>query len=164
MEAAVRIRALARAQSFIGVGEVPPGSNNGAKVRWWLGEAKASAPNPWCAAFLYSMFLAVGSDAVKKIQYPASVLSWVEAADANGWRRSRPFKGMAVAYSWHGHDPHPDDHIGIVERVLALPRLRANGQSWRYWIRTCEGNTGDKVRRRWRWVDPQDVAFIEVPN
>jgi hypothetical protein len=160
----VRLRALERAQRYIGVGEDPPGSNDGLKVRAWLHEAGAPAPNPWCAAFDYSMKTAEGSQSVRKIQYPASVLSWVEAADAHGWRMPRPYRGDDVAYSWHGHDPHPNDHIGIVEKVLALPRPRLNGLSWKYWIRTVEGNTGDAVRRRWRWVDPHDVAFIRIPD
>jgi len=158
----VYIRALEEAKKRLGISEHPLGSNSGPEVNAWLHTAGADSPNPWCAAFLYSMFLVAGSKAVKLIQYPASVLSWVEAAEKNGWKRDRPFKGYGVAYSWHGHDPHPDDHIGIVEKVLALPRLRANGLAWKYWIRTVEGNTGDKVQRRWRWVDPKDVVFIRI--
>lgn len=161
----VRLDALARAQGNIGVAENPPGSNNGAKVRAWLAEAGANAPNPWCAAFDYSMKIAAGSTAVRKIRYPASVLSWVEAADANGWRMDRPYRGDDVAFSWHGHDPHPNDHIGIVEKILALPRSsRPVSFRGKWWIRTVEGNTGDAVRRRWHWVDPRDVAFIRVPE
>lgn len=157
----VRLNALARAQRRIGVGEVPPGSNSGPLVSAWLKIAKASVPNPWCAAFCYSMFIEADSEAVKLVQYPASVLSWVERADAEKWRVPRPFKGDCVAYSWHGHDPHPGDHIGIVEKILALPWPR-NGK--RFWLRTVEGNSNDRVERRWRWVDPQSVAFIRIPD
>lgn len=157
----VRLRALERAQRKVGVREVPMGSNRGPYVSKWLRAARADVPNPWCGAFLYSMFLEAESDAVKLIPYPAAVLSWVTTAAGHGWEVSRPFRGDAVAYSWHGADPDPDDHIGIVEKVLALPWPR-NGH--RYWIRTVEGNTGDAVRRRWRWVNPNSVAFIRIPD
>ncbi len=151
------------ARGSIGVVEEPRGSNDGPQIRAWLREAGVGVPAPWCAAFAYACALAAGSFAVRQVPYPASVLSWVETAQARGWTVKRPLRGDDVAYSWHGRDPHPGDHMGIVERVLALPRPRRGGLSWRYWIRTVEGNTGDAVRRRWRWVDPGSVCFIRLP-
>lgn len=161
----VRLKALQHAQANIGVSEHPPGSNSGPSVDGWLRTAKASSPNPWCAAFAYSMKVAAGSKAAKKIRYPASVLSWVEAADKNGWRVQRPFRGDDVAYSWDGHDPSPDDHIGTVEKVLALPRSsRPVSLRGKWFIRVVEGNSNNRVERRWRWVDPLTVAFIRIPD
>lgn len=161
----IRLKALARAQRYIGTSENPPGSNSGLLINRWLRIARAGTPNPWCAAFDYAMKIEVGSDAVKLIQFPAAVRSWVDAAFKYGWVVLRPFRGDDVAYSWHGPDPHPDDHIGIVERVLSLPKFdRPLSFRGKWWIRTVEGNTGDKVRRRWRWVDPSTVVFIRVPD
>jgi CHAP domain len=157
----VRLKALANAQAQIGVTEVPVGSNRGPKITAWLKKAGVNQPAPWCAAFQYSMFLAAGSSAVTKIKYPAAVYYWDKAAGENAWRVKRPFKGDCVAFSWSGPNPDPSDHIGIVERVLALPWPRNRG---RFWLRTVEGNTGDAVRRRWRWVNPADVAFIRIPR
>ncbi len=158
-----RQRALERAQHYIGVKETRP--NSGPHIDTWLHRAGVHYPAPWCGAFLYCVNQDSGLDAVTKIPYPAAVLSWVETANAHGWIVKRPLKGDEVAYSWHGHTPHPSDHIGKVEKVLALPRARRSGLSWMYWIRTVEGNTLDgRVARRWRWVDPNSVAFIRVPQ
>jgi CHAP domain len=125
----------------------------------WIRNTHLAPPQPWCAAFAFSMFLAVGD--APGVSQPAAVFSWVEWADAHHARVGRPFRGDLVAYSWHGADPHPDDHIGFVERVLALPWPRNRG---RFYLRTVEGNVDSAVRRKWRWVDPRAVAFIRVPD
>ncbi len=153
-----RLLALNNARKWVGTGEHPPGSNHGPQVDRWQRRAAGATGFPWCACFLWCMF----DDAGRKlqIQFPASVLSWVETAVPGTpfHRVSRPLRGDVVAYSWDGHTPRPDDHIGIVEKVLALPRMGRK----RYWIKTVEGNTGDAVRRRWRWVDPRDVVFLRI--
>jgi hypothetical protein len=155
-----RLRALQHARSQLGVSEQPPGSNRGQQVDRWLRNTGVSPPAPWCAAFAYSMFVEAGGLPVP-LQGAASVLSWVNWAERNSYRVYRPFAGDLVAYEWHGETPHPDDHLGLVERVLALPWPRNRG---RYWLRTIEGNVDSAVRRKWRWVDPRSVAFIRVPD
>lgn len=155
----IRESAYRHARSYLGVTEHPPGSNLGPQVEKWQREATGTVGYPWCAAFMFSMFVDAGDRLGMK--YPASVSSWVEWAQAHGMIVQRPLRWDVVAYSWHGDTPVPGDHIGIVERVLALPWKR-NGK--RYRIRTIEGNTGDGVYRRWRWVDPGSVAFIRVPG
>lgn len=154
-----RLRALKRAQHFIGVSEQPPGSNRGLSIDNWNRRAGAPLGTPWCAAFMFSMFDDVGCRL--DVPRPAAVASWADWAYQHGYHVARPFRGDVVAFSWEGPDPHPHDHIGIVERVLALPWPR-NGH--RFYLRTVEGNTGDAVRRRWRWVDPSTVLFIRVPG
>ena len=159
-----RLRALAHAQKYIGVMERPPGSNSGPKIDKWLTDAGVptslpAAEKSWCAAFVYGMFLEAGRKL--PISDPAGVYFWSKWADDTGARVARPFLGDLVAYSWGGPRHDPGDHIGFVEKVLALPWPR-NG--WRFYIRTVEGNTGDGVYRRWRWVDPSTVAFIRVPG
>jgi hypothetical protein len=90
-----------------------------------------------------------------------NVAGWVDWARKRGYLQKRPFLGDLVAYSWDGATNTPNDHIGFVEKVLALPWPR-NGR--RYYIRTVEGNVSDAVKRKWRWVDPATVAFIRVPG
>ena len=160
----VRRRALDRARRYIGVAEEPPGSNSGprtgpfkGKIDEWLTKAAAQPGEPWCAAFAYSMLLLV--DVKLPIQYPASVGSWIDWANEHGATVARPLYGDHVAYSWNGRTNHPNDHIGQVEKVLALPWPR-NGH--RFLIRTVEGNADDRVKRCWRWVDPLTVKFIRV--
>ncbi len=147
---------LAHAASFIGVSEHPPGSNRGVQIDKWEKRAQNIQGQPWCACFGWCMYDDAGIKV--PVQYPASAGSWVDWAKANGRLRTRPFRGMAVSYSWGGSTPRPSDHFGLVEKVLALPKI---GRS-RYWVRTIEGNTGDAVQRRWRWVDPSTVAFMDV--
>ena len=70
----------------------------------------------------------------------------------------RPFAGDLVCYRWD-KDDWPD-HVGIVEKVEALPRP-LKGRPW-YFVRTIEGNTspgifgsqanGGGVYRRRRWA------------
>ena len=154
-----RLQALEHAQAFIGVSEQPPGSNHGKWVDRWQLRTNGVTGYPWCAAFVYCMFLDVGVRV--KAQEPSFVGSWEQWADDTNNEVYRPFRGDLVCYSWNGETPDPQDHIGLVERVLALPWPR-NGR--RYYIRAVEGNTGDAVRRRWRWIDPKTVAFVRVPG
>lgn len=153
---------LNHAATFFGTIETPPGSNRGRLIDAWEYRAAKIQGEPWCACFAWCMLDDLG--VTLPIRYPAAVGSWVDWARANGRLRTRPFRGMAVSYSWHGKTPHPDDHIGFVKKVTALPKLRPTKPylSWRYGITTIEGNTGDGVRERKRWVDPAAVAFMDV--
>src|SRR5512143_3692921 len=116
---AKRHQAMKHAASFTGVIEHPLGSNKGPQVTKWIQRATGlNGGIPWCACFVWCMFDDVGRKV--GVQYPASVLSWVEKAQKMGWAKKRPWRGHVVAFSWSGHDPTPDDHMGFVERVLAL--------------------------------------------
>lgn len=145
--------------SKLGVAETPGRPNRGPQIDAWIRAAGLEPPEPWCAALEFSAFLHAGLRL--PIAHPAAVGSWVDWARAGRHAVTRPFKYDLVTYSWHGATPHPEDHIGTIEKVLALPWPR-NGR--RYLIRTIEGNTGDAVRRRWRWVRPDTVVFIRVPG
>lgn len=154
---AVRLRALKHAANYVGwVYEIPDGSNEGPFITKWQERAANVSGIPWCACFMWCMFDDVGRRV--PVRYPAAVASWVDYADQTGDRVKRPYRGDLVAYSWNGRTNHPSDHIGIVERVLALAIPRRP----RFLIRTVEGNVGNAVRRKWRWVDPGSVAFIRI--
>ena len=123
----VGLKALAKAQSRVGVSESPPGSNSGPLVSAWLKIAKASVPNPWCAAFMYSMFIEARSQAVKLILAPASVLSWVQAAvlmrqPSTAPRRVRNLSRKAPSWLvWN--------HSNVTPRVAASARTIASSSA-----------------------------------
>lgn len=147
-----RYKALAIAKKELGVHEVPPNSNWGPRVKVYLKSAGWTTPAPWCMAFMHWCFEQAGM----KIGGGASVGFFEDWArkHKNGEIVKRPFKGDLVCYRFDS-DNWPD-HVGIVERVLAL--------RWRHkvfvgWVQIIEGNTGvgndangGKVMRRRRWV------------
>jgi hypothetical protein len=151
----LRLKALENAVRYLGVTEQPLGSNRGALVDRWLRNAGAGVPNPWCAAFAYSMLLKAGRKL--SIKYPASVRSWLDYGRSGSYLVMRPFKGDYALYET-GTDHAYDDHIGQVVKVLALRPFN------RYWIKTIEGNSHNRVEYRWRWVDPSNVKFMRVPG
>lgn len=165
MVAAIRLRALERAQHYLGVKENPPGSNHGVLIDQWCKFTNGIPGGyAWCAAFVTAMFHEAGWDPHPFVKQPSWVGSWEQAGDdkAGGVVEEvkRPYRGDLVCYSWNGPTPDPQDHIGFVEKVLALPWPR-NG--WRFYIRTVEGNVDEGVvRRKWRWVDPKTVVFVRV--
>jgi len=150
----IRHRALAVAVSFIGTREDPAGSNSGVWVNRFLKEGAGLGPGyPWCAAFLCYCF--------QKAGYPitftnrASVGYWDKWIKEYGYLVSRPLKGDVVCYRFDSDDW--PDHIGIVERVLAV---RWRGKTFVGWIQVIEGNTslanqadGGRVMRRRRWAN-----------
>ena len=161
----LRDKATVRAAKFIGVKENPPGSNHGLRIDGWGYRCIGVRGGfPWCASFVWCMFDDIGLK-IRGIVNPALVESWVDWAQAKGYAKARPFKGDVVCYDWDENGWR--DHIGFVEKVLAL---RWKGGRFVGWIRTVEGNTsarsdsnGGEVQRRWRWVNGRQV-FIRVPG
>ncbi len=150
-----RLVALDYARKYVGVKETPPGSNDGPLIRKWLKAAGINRPAPWCMAFLHAMFKL----ADVTLGGGASVGFFEEWAVQHGELIvRRPFAGDVVCYRW-GSDDWPD-HIGIVEKVLAL---RWRGKEFAGLVRTIEGNTSPGVRgsqangggvyRRTRWIN-----------
>lgn len=159
-----RLRALRRARIYVGVREQPPGSNRGLLIDRWNRAAIGTVGVSWCASFVHGMFLAVG----RTLPGGASV------GAIGAWARSvgdlvlRPRKADLVCFDWSGGTIFAD-HIGFVEKVLAL-RFK-NGRFTGY-IQTIEGNTGgtnagsqsngDGVYRRRRWVVGISAQFVRV--
>jgi len=162
-----RVRALERAREFLGVKEQPANSNRGpydpvrkGGIDDWCRRANGLVGYAWCAAFVCAMF----SDVGRPIRYPrrASVGFLLAWAEEHAFSVKRPFRGDLVCYRFDtGRWP---DHIGIVERVLALPRA---GRP--FLIAAIEGNTsygdnanGGKVMRRVRLASR--CSFIRIPD
>ncbi len=133
----------------VGVKEEPAGSNSGPRVRQYQAATNLGGTGwPWCAAFVCWCYKTAG----KPLPFPTASVGAFEAwAKQNGKMVTRPLRGDLVCYRFDA-DNWPD-HIGIVERVLALP---FGGKPWL--VRTIEGNTafgndanGGQVQRRTRY-------------
>ncbi len=128
----IGLRALSYAEAFVGVKEQPSGTNHGpnvwrkinnrAKVKggidFWCERANGIAGGyPWCSAFATYCFEWAGrkiGDARR-----ASVGFFEDWGRQHGYLVTRPFRGDLVCYRFDS-DNWPD-HIGIVQKVLALP-------------------------------------------
>ena len=161
-EAAVR-----RAKTFIGVTEHPPGSNRGAHIDKWNMDACGMVGVFWCASFIHGMFKDVG----KVLPGGASVGAIRAWAASCGDVVARPRRGDLACFEFGEGAYAYDDHIGIVERTLAL---RWSGNKFTGLIRTIEGNTssgalgsqfnGGGVYRRTRWVRGIGAQFVRIPG
>lgn len=163
-----RLRALAAAQTYVGVRENPHLENRGTLIDDWIRGAgyrlRQGKPGvPWCMCFVHAMF----KEAAVELGGWGSVGLFLDWARLHGYKiPARPRKGDIVCYRW-GADDWPD-HVGIVEKVLALRWSRG---SFVGWIRTVEGNTssgaagsqadGGGVYRRKRWVARASFVRIE---
>lgn len=158
-----RIKALAIAQKELGVKEQPPGSNSGPRIREYQAATSLGGTGwPWCMAFVCWCFKQAG----KPLQYPtASVGNFANwARQHDGFVVTRPFRGDCICYRFDAGNW--EDHVGFVEKVLALSK---NGKPW--FVRTVEGNTsfgndanGGQVQRRWRNATPSRVVFVRIPG
>ena len=156
--------AAVRATRYIGVREHPSGSNHGPQIDTWGYRCIGVRGGfPWCASFVWCMLDDVGKK-LRGIVNPALVESWVKWGNENRHVVARPLAGDVVCFDWDENGWR--DHIGFVEKVLAL---RWKGKVFVGWLRTVEGNTsarsdsnGGEVQRRWRWVNGKQV-FIRVP-
>lgn len=160
----LRIRALEIAQGEVGVKEDPAGSNTGPRVRQYQAATSLKGTGwPWCMAFVCWCYKQAG----KPLPYPsASVGLFLEWAKKVGdvVPNNRPFRGDLVCYRW-GSDNWPD-HVGIVERVLAV---RWRSRDFVGFVRTIEGNTafgndanGGQVQRRTRWHGR--CSYVRIPG
>lgn len=168
------VRLVDRAKQFVGVKEHPPGSNRGpynqklkGGIDDWCRRANGLVGYAWCSAFACAM----SEDCGYRIPEPRKAsVGFLEAwAEKVGKIVVRPFRGDLVCYRFDS-DNWPD-HIGIVDRVLAL---RWRGGRFVGLIRTVEGNTsagrsgdqanGGGVYVRWRWCDGRQKFIRLVPR
>lgn len=158
MASPIRIAALRRALTQLGVTEHPPDSNDGPEIRIYRGTVALNLPpGPWCMYFVHWAF----SPWVKLGGW-GSVQEFEQWASQHGNIVTRPFRGDIVCYDWNADNWY--DHVGIVARVLAL---RWRGKAFAGYVRTVEGNTsvgndsdGGKVMIRYRWIGSAKFARI----
>lgn len=157
----LREKALRVAIGELGVKENPPGSNWGRMVAQYLAASGIHAPAPWCMAFQCWCYQKAG----RPLPYPtASVGNFLTWAAQHGDVVHRPLRGDLVCYRWDA-DNWPD-HVGVVERVLAV---RWKDNVFAGWVKTIEGNTasgndsnGGQVQRRWRWHNR--CSYVRIPG
>ena len=136
--AAPGLRALAEARRFVGVAEIPPGSNRTPFGRWFGADGE-----PWCAIFLSYCFkigagIALCGGAagpgvnMNGCAYVPTLERWLR--ETGQWIADAPQAGDIVIFDWNGGDP---DHAGIVERRLGAKRFSS-----------IEGNSDGCVARR----------------
>lgn len=160
MSMTIREAALQRAITQLGVTEHPAGSNDGPEIKRYRESVAHNLPaGPWCMYFMHWCFAPW-----VKLGGWGGVQQFDDWATEHGQIVARPFRGDIVCYDWNADNW--DDHVGIVERVLAL---RWRGKSFAGWVRTVEGNTsvgndsnGGKVMRRTRWI--KTARFARVPT
>jgi hypothetical protein len=129
-----RLAALNHAVHYLGVHEVPAGSNSGPYITGWLRSAGVPNHNPWCMAFLHAMFAQVGVI----LGGGASVGNFETWARKHGTIVRVPKPGDVACYDWN-NDRWPD-HVGIVHHLA--PR---NGEIV-HWDGTVERTrTGDVI-------------------
>lgn len=165
MPKSARLRALDHAVSYLGTTEDPKRPNRGHLIDIWNKAAGVPVGSPWCMSFLRACFKKAGV----ALGGSASVGFFEEWAILSGDPVvRRPFKGDVVCYRWDADDW--PDHVGIVEKVLAL---RWRGRAFAGWIQTVEGNTSPGVRgsqangggvyRRRRWISRCRFVRIRDP-
>lgn len=164
----VRLTALACAKKYVGVTEQPPGSNRGRLIDRWNQAACGLTGVYWCASFVHGMYLEAG----RNLPGGASVGQIRAWAAKCGDIVKRPRRGDLACFEFGEGAAAFDDHIGIVERVLAL---RWSNGTFTGWITTIEGNTsaqgktgsqsnGGGVFRRRRWIRGIGAQFVRVPG
>lgn len=145
--------ALTRATRHLGETEQPPGSNRSPLIDSWNQAAGLALGQPWCMSFATAMFKACGV----QLGGHGGVERFEVWAKANHWTVTGPAKGDLVCFDWDGAGWA--DHVGIVERVLAVRYTRRRFVGL---IQTIEGNAGNAVSRRRRWVG--SAVFVRGPN
>lgn len=157
-DAAWRLKIVDHAKIYIGVKEEPAGSNLGPLhapyahiIEKWQRWAAGVTGYPWCSAFVCGVIREV-TNLVVPTPRRASVEYFELWAQSVGAIVNRPLRGDIVCYDWNADNWY--DHIGFVDRVLALRWLGARFVGT---IRTVEGNTsagndsnGGQVQIRYR--------------
>jgi hypothetical protein len=142
------------ARTQVGVHEMPPGSNDGPRVRVYQATTGAYKA-PWCASFVTWSFLQAG----KKLTgfNTAYCPSWVNAARAGRnslslVARQNVVPGDCVLFDWNGDGTA--DHIGIV-----TSKVSSTGN-----FTTVEGNTsgpgGDQSNGGEVWKQNRNACVV----
>lgn len=147
----LRDRALALAERFVGVRE-SGGRNRGPQIERWLANVNMEPGQPWCAAFVYSMFAesAAGLGIDNPIPKAASVAKlWAKAPEH--MRTDRCNRGAVFIHFTDPDKPWSTGHTGFVYGVDGDFAL------------TVEGNSNDAGNRDgdgvWHQRRPRSYMF-----
>lgn len=161
---ACRLRAMRRASRYIGVSEVPPGTNRGHDIDRWCRWANGLVGYPWCAAFACGMVREACGLVVPEPRRAAVgfLEEWARRVGSLLKPGTKVRRGDWIIYRFDSDDW--PDHIGIVTHVAAI-RWRGS-YAWGR-VRTIEGNTsagdnanGGQVQVRYR--DITRARFVRI--
>lgn len=112
---------------------------------------KITLHDPWCAAFVSSVFIAAGVPQLIPIECSCWMMK--QAGENRGMLRDKdryiPMPGDVIFYKWEGE--HQVSHVGIVSEV--------KGSS----LKVIEGNYNDKVGvRQIKLSYPYIDSYLEV--
>lgn len=143
-------KVIADARAELGVYEIPDGSNDGPRVRYYQA-ATGAYRAPWCVSFVQKMFglARVGSPhawagAIADNSAGAFyVASW---AQAHGWLRAIPKPAFIVVFR---------DHLG---HAAIVSRVTSSG----FW--EIGGNESNAVHERFHTFGERPTVFVAVPG
>lgn len=157
-------RALAVAESQIGVREAPPNSNRGAEVDAYVRAVGVPLGSPWCAAFVYWCF--AGAASQLGVDNPV-----VESGGCmDHWRRARAQGVRSFTGPQAQDDPSlvQPGHIFIMDHGGGLGHTGLVKRVQGGLLDTIEGNTnvlgsrqGDGVYEKERRVDEITGGFLD---
>lgn len=157
--------ALALAAGEIGVKESPAGSNQVKYNTDYYGRCVSGSAYPWCCAFVWWVFHALGADGlITKTASCTALLNWMRGRGCQV-ETSDMAPGDLVFYNWtHGPKGTTANHVGIVESVDGKSFTAIEGNT----SQTSDDNGGAVMRRlrkqnvvlavaRPRYDDPADM-------
>ncbi len=137
-------RVARQAAKYLGVAEVPPGSNRGPEVDRWQRPWGIGYGWPWCGAYVAAMYAEAGVND-NGLAHPSTAVMY-QRAKARGAIIPRPMPGALILW--------PGKHTGVCADYSPDGRT----------VVTYEGNSGDAVRQRVRAFGPgTGVVFVAPP-
>lgn len=150
----LRQAAIAKAKSYLGYKESPPGTNGNMFGAWY-----GMNYEPWCAMFVsYCYEHAGGSPSFQQGQRYSYVPYIVDDArnNRNGLTRtSSPIPGDLVCYDWSRDGVY--DHVGLFEQGTSFSWNAVEGNT-----STSNNSNGGQVMRRARAASDANVTFVRV--
>lgn len=137
-------RVARQAARYLGVTEVPPGSNRGPDVDRWQRPWGMGYGWPWCGAYVAAMYAEAGVDD-RGLAHPSTAIMY-ERAKASGSIIPRPMPGAIILW--------PGTHTGVCADYSPDGRT----------VVTYEGNAGDAVRQRVRAFGPGTGVVFTAPT
>jgi hypothetical protein len=150
----LRTLALARAKSYLGYTESPPGTNGNMFGAWY-----GMNYEPWCAMFVTYCFEMSGDSPSfakgSKYSYVPYVVQDARAGRNGLATTSSPVPGDLVCYDWQRDGVF--DHIGFFESGTTFSWKAIEGNT-----STSNNSNGGQVMRRSRAASDGNVVFVRV--
>ncbi|MDE2127977.1 MAG: hypothetical protein KGJ62_15455 [Armatimonadetes bacterium] len=144
MQGDIGAAVAAVAERYVGIREIPAGSNRGEHIDRWNREVGNPIGSPWCAAFACCAAREAGVEHGPWTGSSGEVANW-------GERTGSGVSGGDVCAGCLGAVINPETATGHCHTVVAVSGPDSDGV-----IDTVEGNEGNAVRRNRRHADTVD--------